>query len=306
MTENSWGASHAAGEYSAPGHSHWQARGADWMHHGRCADQRPWKQPRKQQKWLENTWWHASAGQEDSAWWQSEHPFRPPTAPSGVHWKAGPSGLTRQPQQLQWRQQQHQQSVGSGWSAAACSGPPTLDGPPPFGISDRTSHDRDIASRRVWVIGDSYLRGLQKIFRQLYATNSWTIDANEGREALSMPCNSMDAYEYIFYCSAGNGLWKDTLASVEKNVGLWDPTKVRVVLLGDAEYWSHLAGEAPKFPSFFEDAKRMLLRHHVRVLEATGLVEGIEHCDAEGHPSKEGRWDLVPRLMEIFRDITRP
>jgi hypothetical protein len=44
---------------------------------------------------------------------------------------------------------------------------------------------RDLASENVAVIGDSMIRGLEKIFRhQRYISANWTFQVNEGEEAL--------------------------------------------------------------------------------------------------------------------------
>jgi len=164
----------------------------------------------------------------------------------------------------------------------------------------------NIALQKVYVIGDSVMRGLQKIFQNYYANRGWRVETNEGREALGIPCaaSALEEYDHIIYCSAGNCLWKPLeWSNVERNINSFDPTRISVVFLGSAEYWARLAGERPPYMSFFEDAKHALHEKLVPVAELTTFIERLEYVDKEGHPTKDARWELVPQLMEVFQDV---
>merc|ERR1712217_226102 len=109
------------------------------------------------------------------------------------------------------------------------------------------------------------------------------------------------------YCSAGNAMWKGDKVwkAVETNVASFDPSKVSVLLLGSVPFWQRIAGAhyKPERYSFFEDAKALLSAKQIRFAEMHEEVERIEYCDAEGHPSKAARWDLVPLLLVAFRKL---
>lgn len=180
--------------------------------------------------------------------------------------------------------------------------------PSPVAPLEPAARRRDITKQKVFVLGDSVMRGLQKIFRQHFANSTWRVDANCGMEALSIPCKPSELLEYdhIFYCSAGNAMWSGRdWAAVERNIRSLDPRRVGVVLLGNAELWSSMAGPQyrPKQPSYFQDAKRALGQQGVHVAELDSCMASLEYADTEGHPSKSARWDLAPLLLEAFRDL---
>ena len=124
-----------------------------------------------------------------------------------------------------------------------------------------------------------------------------------GGEALNVA--HLSNYDYVIYCSAGNGLWgrKDKVADMERNIRSFDPKRVVVVLLGTAHHWSKLAGKLPSNATFFEDAKGALLRRGVRVAELTTYMEGLHYSDEWGHPAKRARIGLVEKLMDTFREL---
>ena len=73
--------------------------------------------------------------------------------------------------------------------------------------SNACSRSRDLGSQKVTVIGDSMIRGLPKIFRELRLISaSWTFHVNEGEEALNVACTASNGL--VMYCTAGKGLWK--------------------------------------------------------------------------------------------------
>merc|ERR1712216_989418 len=121
--------------------------------------------------------------------------------------------------------------------------------------------------------------------------------------------SKLQDFDHVIYCSAGNGLWSrkdgEDWASVEQNIRSFDPRKITVVLLGSCELWARLAEETPPNASFLEDANRVLQEQQVRVSELTSFMESLEYVDNEGPPSKNARWELVPRLMDIFEELTK-
>jgi len=176
-------------------------------------------------------------------------------------------------------------------------------------VSSASTAMPDIAQRKVLVIGDSVMRGLEKPFQTRCANKDWRVDANQGKEALSVvyPPEELQLYDHIFYCSAGNAIWsgEKEWSAVERHLRSLDPRKTSVVLLGSAEFWSKVAGPAYKVkrPSFFEDVKSVLLDQKVHMVELRGFMESLEYADEEGHPSKKARLELVPKLLEVFRDL---
>eukprot|EP00927_Polykrikos_kofoidii_P040858 TRINITY_DN34851_c0_g1_i1.p1 TRINITY_DN34851_c0_g1~~TRINITY_DN34851_c0_g1_i1.p1 ORF type:complete len:273 (+),score=41.10 TRINITY_DN34851_c0_g1_i1:116-934(+) len=177
------------------------------------------------------------------------------------------------------------------------------------------SHDRSnwkeqpqkTARLKCWLIGDSTVRGLQRLFKSTDPDNDWTIDANEGKEplALRFDWSKIQEYDHVIYCSAGNAIWKQAWEAVVDNIRSLDPQKVSVILLGNSEIWCRLAKEQAPFMSFFEDAKQLLRERGVRVTELTSFMESLEYVDNEGHPTKDARWKLTAGLVEAFQDLRK-
>lgn len=172
------------------------------------------------------------------------------------------------------------------------------------------SSSGEVAEQKVFVIGDSMLQGLEKMFQKNFANKQWRVDVYQGSESLTIPCSpeELHAYDHIFYCSAGNGIWKgdDTWNVVQKNICSFDPQKVSIVLLGSAKFWSSIApGYKLKRPSFFADVRDLLQEKQIRFAEVTSFMEELDYADAEGHPSKNARWELAPKLLQVFQGLSK-
>lgn len=167
---------------------------------------------------------------------------------------------------------------------------------------------RDAASQKVLIIGDSVMRGLNRIVTKNHA-NNWRVDTNEGWEALGIPIEASDLeqFEHIVYVTSGNGLWKDEWKKVERNTRFLDPEKVSVVLLGTAELWHNLYGgdakSKPKYETFFERAKHALEARRIEYVELVEYMKTLEYADSEGHPSKNARWEFAAKLVEVVKEL---
>lgn len=76
-------------------------------------------------------------------------------------------------------------------------------------------------------------------------------------------------------------------------------------MLGSADFWTRIAGEAPPHASFVQDATTVLQREQIRVAEITTAVETLEYADSYGHPSKAARVELAALLMATFEELTQ-
>lgn len=163
-----------------------------------------------------------------------------------------------------------------------------------------------IVHQRVCVIGDSFIRGLEKIFNNSLVKTQWRVDSNNGCEALTIPLEEAmpREYDHIIFCSAGNGLWKKVWGDAAKNISQLDPKKTSVVFIGSNEFWTQMAGEKPVHATFFEDAQHALHQRQVRCAHLSqSFVESIEYVDTEGHPTKGARFEVAQKLLEAFEDL---
>lgn len=169
-----------------------------------------------------------------------------------------------------------------------------------------------IIHQRVCVIGDSFIRGLEKIFNNSLVKTQWRVDSNNGCEALTIPLEETvpqeyDQYDHIIFCSAGNGLWKKVWDATAKNISQLDPKKTSVVFIGSCEFWTEMAKEKPTHATFFEDAEQALQQRQIRWAHLSqSFVESIEYVDTEGHPTKAARLEVAKKLLEAFEDLVRP
>eukprot|EP00928_Gymnodinium_smaydae_P041751 TRINITY_DN28210_c0_g1_i1.p1 TRINITY_DN28210_c0_g1~~TRINITY_DN28210_c0_g1_i1.p1 ORF type:complete len:245 (-),score=29.23 TRINITY_DN28210_c0_g1_i1:235-969(-) len=163
-----------------------------------------------------------------------------------------------------------------------------------------------ITSAKVLIIGDSFVRGLNKFITG--SAKRWRVDAYEGQEALSVACEKsmLEEYDHVVYATAGNGIWKDVFEAVRRNISTFDSSRVSVVFFGSAAIWGRMAESTwgpVKYPSFMEDAKRLLQDAGVRFVEVTSFVEGLEYVEGEDHPTKQARWDVAAKLIQVIPSL---
>merc|ERR1719362_634052 len=218
---------------------------------------------------------------------------------------------------------QAEPAVGSGWWDDGCAAGWWEDSRDPAASwpsrSRSTQSGPVVASRphsklsgkNVYIIGDSFLRGLQKVFHYDDDKKGWEVDERDGKEALHVDLQKegtpVEDFDYVFYVSSGNALWHagwDQIAL--ENILAMDPDKVSgVVLLGDAELWlEKLGGDFKGSMTFFEDVKQALNERGIAYLESRGdFLQNLPAADAEGHPTKQARWDLGPHLATLFEKL---
>eukprot|EP00929_Paragymnodinium_shiwhaense_P034332 TRINITY_DN18703_c0_g3_i1.p1 TRINITY_DN18703_c0_g3~~TRINITY_DN18703_c0_g3_i1.p1 ORF type:complete len:270 (-),score=43.79 TRINITY_DN18703_c0_g3_i1:20-829(-) len=168
----------------------------------------------------------------------------------------------------------------------------------------------DVAKRRVHIVGDSMLRGMQRIFRTEYGCSKWLVDNFDGAEPLGvdLEAEKMQEFDHVVFCTAGNGMWpkgkQRKWEPVERNIQSFDPRHVSVIFLGSAECWTRICGCEPKNPKFFENARWELEKRGIQVVQLSDEFMGsLEYADTEGHPSKQARSALAEKIVETVREL---
>lgn len=166
-----------------------------------------------------------------------------------------------------------------------------------------------LSRKKVYIIGDSFVRGLQKVFLH-DNRREWVVDVRDGKEALHVCCEEegihLKDFDYVFYVSSGNSLWHDGWDRIAlDNIMAMNPDKVSgVVLLGSAEFWLQKLGGDIFCMTFFEDVKKAMNERRIMFVESCGdFLQNLPVADAEGHPTKGARWDLAMHLANLFEEL---